>query len=171
MSNTDKRVTRMLKKVCFALFLLSTNTHADNLSSLQIKMAQNRVIKSTNVKVVLISVCDALMDLGQFAGCNGINTWDQINSGIVGLDLKKLLDEAQYVFGSTYGVTCGKNLCTETVQIRVTKINSDTFKVNIKITSSRKGEFDSDSYRRYFEAIGNSLFLNKTGVQLGELSE
>lgn len=169
--STDKQVTSMFKKILIVFFLMSSNVNADSLTSLQIQMMQNRVIKSTNSQIIIFSVCNALFDVGYLSSCNGVNTWNLISSGKLGPDIKKLHDESQYDFDSTFFYKCGWSTCVDQARIRVIKHDTDSFKINIKISTNNKITLEPDLYKKYFDAIGNSLFISKTGIQLGAVSE
>jgi hypothetical protein len=162
----------MLKKSSLLLLLVFFSSYANSQTSLQIQMMQNRVVKTDNAEILMVSICDALMDMKSMARCFGVNAWGGINyHKNINPNYKKALDETIYQFISISSVVCGGARCQQITTIDLTKADEKRYKINIKVVEGAQVKFDNDVYKKYFDAIGNSLFLNKAGVELGALSE
>lgn len=152
--------------------MFSMNAYASSPTAIEIQMMQNRVIKSTNAEVLVVSICDAIMDMNIMARCFGATTLGYMNKNSTSTaNRKKLIDEATFQFYAVSSVSCGRSLCQQVATINLNKVDEKSFKLNIKIIDGQQPNFDVSTYKKYFDAIGNSLFLNKTGVELGALSE
>jgi hypothetical protein len=152
--------------------MLSINAYASPPTAIQMQLMQNRVIKGANVEPLVVSVCDALMDMKVTARCNGVTRLGYINKySNNALDLKKAIDSATFEFIAISTVNCGRQPCDQTATIKLNRLDDKSFKINIKIIDGQKANSDTEAYKKYFDAIGNSLFLNKAGVELGAISE
>ena len=148
------------------------HAYASSPTAIEIQMMQNRVIKSTNAEVLVVSICDAIMDMNIMARCFGVNTLGYMNKNSTSVaNLKKSIDEATFQFIAVSSVGCGRTPCQQVATINLNKVDDKSFKLNIKIIDGQQANFDVATYKKYFDAIGNSLFLNKAGVELGVLSE
>lgn len=151
---------------------IASSSYASGLTAIQIQMVQNRVIKIANTELLMLSVCDALMDMQTQARCQGVTTWGAINyHKNINPNYKKMLDETTYQFIAVSMNMCGRQSCQEVATMNLTKLDDMRYKINIKVVQGSQPNFDADVYKKYFDAIGNSLFLNKAGVELGSLSE
>jgi hypothetical protein len=162
----------MCKKILLSLFALSINAYASPPTVIQIQMMQNRVIKTTNVDALATSICDAIMDLKEGAQCMGVSQVAYTRKFTkTESDFNAKIGEHALMFAAYSKTKCGKLPCDSIATINLTKHDEKSFKINIKISDGGQANFDPATHKKYFDSIGNSLFLNKAGVELGMLNE
>jgi hypothetical protein len=162
----------MIKKILILLCLLSANGYASQPTVIEIQMMQNRVIKTTNVDTLVVSICDAIMDLKEGAQCMGVSQVGFIRKFTkTENDFHEKISAHPLMFAAYSKTKCGKLACDSIATINLTKHDEKSFKINIKISNGGQANFDPAIHKKYFDSIGNSLFLNKAGVELGMLNE
>jgi hypothetical protein len=162
----------MYTKMLLLLLGFSINAYASPPTVIQIQMMQNRIIKTTNVDTLAVSICDAIMDLKEGAQCQGVDQAGFIRKYSKNeIEYEQNLRSQGLMFAAYSKTKCGKLSCDRSATINLTKHDEKSFKINIKIRDGGQSNFDPTIHKKYFDSIGNSLFLNKAGVELGMLNE
>jgi hypothetical protein len=147
------------------------NAHSQ--SSIEIRGMQNRIVEISDHRDLFYATCEALMDKRIISICTSPfigRTTTQAN------DIRALL-------GSMHSLPLYKILIHHPIgsgwqhgEINIFGTNKDNvYRINVSVSmlgqSGATQTKDPSFYKDFFDSIGESLFINKLNITLGEFSE
>lgn len=154
-----------MKKIIFILFLIvPLISFSEELTPIQKKLIQNRVVQTNNFEGLSYAICEALMDLNISKNCslNVIAFMQENNDESM---IKKIKES-----GMAYQASYSDKDMIKDVSIKMFKVKNDYYRINISIKNQQdntKEIFNSEDYNKIFSAIETSIFINRLEAKLG----
>lgn len=151
-----------MKKIIFILFLIIPffSATAEELTPIQKKLLQNRIVQTKDFDGLSYAICEALMDLNITKLCS-LMVISFINNK-KDENLRESIKETGMTYQASYG--------DRDVLIKMYKEKNENYRIKINIRNQQdttKEIYTAADYNRIFSAIETSIFINKIDAKLG----
>jgi hypothetical protein len=166
---TGNRLTDICEVIACGLIFITSAASAlaqNHPTMLEHQLLQNRVVRTSNPEKLILGISEAFFDLN--LSSVGVSTTlypAYLES------FKKGEEEIDYT-GSTARCSSSNSGddCGEGIKLELSHMKDDKYLIKLTVSGGTgtggNENFDKEVYRRYFEAISKSLFLEKADLEL-----